>query len=75
MPEPRTAVVRNWLGLVGTRPAWTARAVAIPPMPKSVILKMIVPLGSKRPPNPFVQCATRCGPVFHGVGLDLWLGR
>ena len=29
----------------------------------------------KRPPNPFVQCATGYGPAFHGVGLDLCHGR
>jgi hypothetical protein len=30
---------------------------------------------SKRPPNPFVQCATGCGPAFHEVGPDLCHGR
>jgi len=33
VPEPRAAAVTNSRELVGTRLAWIARAVAIPPMP------------------------------------------
>jgi transposase len=29
----------------------------------------------KGPTNPFVQCATECGPAFHEVGLDMCHGR